>query len=109
MMIDSKQKSFLAINSLKSPNLFNYTIAKYIDELNYPSSINIEELLYSPFSPARIFRLSESVLVEYLKYFQKSTQDSYVFDSTAGIAQLLCNNISKFKLFRRFKGIYSKK
>jgi hypothetical protein len=52
-------------------------------------SVSLDELLYAPCSPGRTFRLNESALLERIKVLIKQDPDSYVFDDTAGIRQLL--------------------
>lgn len=90
-----------------SSNLFNYCLLDYIDKRKYPASITIEELLYKPFTPGRIFRLTESLLVDYLLDFQRLTKGKYIFDSTAGIHQLLLRDKSTIKKKAWLRRIYS--
>jgi len=90
-----------------SSNLFNFCLLDYIEKRNYPASITIEELLYRPFTPGRIFRLTESLLVDYLLDFQRLTKGKYIFDSTAGIHQLLLRDKSTIKKKAWLRRIYS--
>lgn len=52
-------------------------------------TVTLDDLLYTPFSPGRTFRLSEEALVERLSSLIEKRGDTYAFDETAGLRQLL--------------------
>ena len=52
-------------------------------------SISLDELMYGPNSPGRVFRLSEEGLILRLHQLQMLRPDSYAVDETAGLRQLL--------------------
>lgn len=49
----------------------------------------LDELLYAPLSPGRTFRLSEDGLVKRLTDLVDANADTYAFDETAGLRQVL--------------------
>jgi len=60
------------------------------------NSITIEQILHTPSSPGRIFHLGEGLVMEYLKDFERITNRAYVFDTTAGLQQLLRQNDTNY-------------
>jgi hypothetical protein len=53
----------------------------------------LDELLYAPLSPGRTFRLSEDGLVRRLATLVDASGDTYAFDETAGLRQLLVRGV----------------
>jgi len=69
--------------------LCDYCTAQWKEHGDKALAINIDELLYSPLSPGRTFRLSpESFLTRLLQSTQQAT-GCFQFDETAGLRQLM--------------------
>ena len=52
-------------------------------------AISLDDLMYSPMSPGRTFRLTEEALIEHLNNIVRQKPDFYGFDETAGLRQLM--------------------
>jgi hypothetical protein len=52
-------------------------------------AISLDDLMYSPMSPGRSFRLTEEALVKHLNEIVRRRPDTYAFDETAGLRQLM--------------------
>lgn len=76
-------------NAEISPELFTYCMIDYLIKEQYPNSVTFDELLLGEGSPGRIFRMTESVLVQYLGEFERITKRKYIYDTTAGMRQIL--------------------
>ncbi len=72
-----------------SSELFAFCLVDYLDKMNYPSSVGIDQILLDVASPGRLFRLEESTLVDYLVDFERLAQRKYIYDSTLGMKQIL--------------------
>jgi hypothetical protein len=56
---------------------------------NRTDAISLDDLMYSPMSPGRSFRLTEEALVEHLNDIVRRKPHIYGFDETAGLRQLM--------------------
>ncbi|MCC6909697.1 MAG: DUF4007 family protein [Phycisphaerales bacterium] len=52
-------------------------------------TLSFEQIAYAPGSPGQVFKLSENALVEHLESIHEVTAGACMFDSTAGLRQLL--------------------
>ena len=75
-----------------SSELFAFCLLDYLDKMNYPSSVGIDQILLEATSPGRLFRLAEAILVDYLVDFEQLSQGKYIYDSTLGTKQILRNS-----------------
>jgi hypothetical protein len=71
-----------------STEIFSYCLMDYLEKDGFQKFTPFSELLNGMKSPGRIFRLSENILEHYLNEFLKLTS-GYIFDSTAGMKQLI--------------------
>jgi hypothetical protein len=71
--------------------IFKAALADYCTNIRYggDGAVGLDELRYRPFSPGRVFRLSEQALLAYLEEIVRAGRGHYIFDETAGIRQLL--------------------
>jgi len=86
-----------------SPFLFSFCLLDYMEQCGNPKFLPLSNLLVEVKSPGRIFRLSEDLLIDYLEDFQKITNDTYLYDSTSGMKQLINNRIRKINKLRYLK------
>ena len=83
--------------------VFSYCLLDYLDSEGSQSFTPFLDLLSGAKSPGRIFRITESNLVEYLIDFKKITNGHYDFDNTAGMQQLIKvkdEKIDKFEILK---------
>ena len=71
--------------------IFEAALVDYLSTVRAEPSktATLDELLYAPLSPGRTFRLSEDGLVRRLATLVDAGGDTYAFDETAGLRQLL--------------------
>ena len=104
---DSKNYVLRTVDSKElSPHLLTYCIIDYLEKKDFPSSVTVDEILLEAESPGRLFRLTESIVVEYLLDFERLTNKKYFYDSTAGLKQLLKNRGGGFDKEVWLKKVY---
>lgn len=52
-------------------------------------TLSFEEVLYAPGSPGQVFKLDEEGITAYLESLEDLTSGGYIFDTTAGLRQVL--------------------
>jgi hypothetical protein len=52
-------------------------------------TLSFEEIVYSPGSPGQVFKLDEASITYYLESLEDLTGGAYIFDTTAGLRQVL--------------------
>jgi len=90
-----------------STDVIGFCLLDYLDRNNWPATVSFDELYYQPFSPGRVFQLSEDAMVEYLKMFSMMREHRYRLDTTAGVRQLINLNNSEIDKYLLLKKIYS--
>ena len=83
--------------------MFTFCLIDYLENEGNQNTTPFPEILNGVKSPGRIFRITESLLVEYLSDIQKITR-AYDFDNTAGMQQLIKlkeEPINKFTILKR--------
>jgi hypothetical protein len=68
-------------------DVFVYALMDYIKHRG-GSTVPLEDLLFGPGSPGRVFRLSEAALISRLERLATITNDDLHFDETAGLKQV---------------------
>jgi hypothetical protein len=76
------------VNKEISPAMFSFCIVDYLQKEGNQNSTPFSDLLNGVKSPGRIFRMTESTLIEYLKDLHKYSK-AYDFDNTSGMQQLI--------------------
>jgi len=76
------------VNKEISPAMFSFCLVDYLQKEGNQNSTPFSDLLNGVKSPGRIFRLTESTLIEYLKDLHKYSK-AYDFDNTSGMQQLI--------------------
>ena len=71
-----------------SQAMFTFCLLDYLEKEGNQNSTPFSELLNGIKAPGRIFRLTESNLIDYLKDIPKITKH-YTFDNTSGMQQLI--------------------
>ena len=71
-----------------SQAMFTFCLLDYLEKEGNQNSTPLSELLNGIKAPGRIFRLTESNLIDYLKDIPKITKH-YTFDNTSGMQQLI--------------------
>lgn len=90
-----------------SSAMFSYCLLDYLNNEGDQNSTPFPDLLNGMKSPGRIFRLTESILIEYLKDLNKYNK-GYDFDNTAGMQQLIKRSHKKLNKFLVLKKVYGK-
>jgi hypothetical protein len=97
------RNSFGAISN----DVVGFCILDYLHRNDWPSTVSFDELYYRPFSPGRVFQLSEEAMVKYLEIFSMMREHRYRFDTTAGVRQLINLGSSEVDKYSILKKIYS--
>ena len=90
-----------------SPALFSFILLDYLVKEGNQISTPFIQILNGVKSPGRVFHLSESVLIEYLKDLKKHSK-IYDFDNTAGMQQLIKNSSKEIDTLRILSQVYDK-
>ena len=76
-----------------SPEIFAISLVNYIRSHNISSStVSIDKLLYDPFSPGCLFKLSKEAIETLLEVVGSITNDNLFLDVSAGLSQVVIKN-----------------
>ena len=89
-----------------SPAAFSFCLLDYLENEGYQTSTPFSDLLNGVKSPGRIFRMTESLLIDYLKELNKYNQ-GFDFDNTAGMQQLIKRSDKKLNKLLVLKKVYA--
>ena len=85
--------------------MFTFCLLDYLNKEGNQNSIPFSDLLNGIKSPGRVFRLTESSLIDYLKDLSKITKQ-YAFDNTSGMQQLIRLSDKSFNKTLILKKVY---
>ena len=71
--------------------VFVYALTDYVNQHGW-STVPLEDVLFRPGSPGRVFRFSEAALISRLERLQEVTNNDLIFDETAGLKQVFVKN-----------------
>ena len=86
---------------------FSFCLLDYIESEGNQTSTPFSDILNGMKSPGRIFRLTESLLVDYLKDLNKYSK-GFDFDNTAGMQQLMKRSDKKLNKMLVLKKVYDR-
>ena len=99
------------LRSLSKPEisqpLFSFVLLDYLEKEDNQTSTPFIEILNGMKSPARVFQFTEIVLFDYLKNLNNHTK-GFLFDTTAGMQQLIKNSNRKINHLKVLKRVYEK-
>ncbi len=75
------------------PEIFAFaTLSFWNRTASGSNSLGFNEIAYSPGSPGKVFKLTESAIVDQMRQMETTTRKALTFDSTAGLVQLYRKN-----------------
>ena len=93
------------VNKELSSAMFFYCLLDYLESEGDQNSTPFSDILNGMKSPGRIFRLTESLLMDYLNDLDKFSKN-HVFDNTSGMQQIMKINEKKLDKILLFKIVY---
>lgn len=87
-----------------SATIFTYALIEYIQNRDtQANTVSLEEILFAPGSPGRVFTLTEDAVMRRLDDLKRITDGKLVYDETAGLKQVIVHELpSPLRILKRY-------